>query len=100
MLQELNEKNFDDNISTGKKLVEFFSPTCGYCKMQRPVLEELSKSGLWIGTVDFEQSPALVQLYNVTAFPSFILFENGEIMHRFQGLQSKYDIMNILKDFV
>ena len=50
MLVELNEKNFEDNIKSGLKLVEFYAPWCGFCQKQRPVLSDLSDNNIWIGT--------------------------------------------------
>jgi len=100
MLVKLNKNNFETNISTGIKLVEFYAPWCHFCQRQKNDLEELSKTGTWIGLINADENPELVNLYRVTVYPSFILFKNGEILTRFQGLKSKYEIMNILKDFI
>ena len=100
MLTKLNEGNFETNISTGIKLVEFYAPWCHFCQRQKEGLEELSKANVWIGQVNAEENPELVNLYRISVYPSFILFKNGEILTRFQGLKSKYELMNILKDFI
>ncbi len=100
MLHELNEKNFDENIANGFKLVEFFANWCNFCLQQKNVLEELSRDNVWIGTVDIDKNPNLAKFYRINVFPSFILFKDCEIIYRFQGLHSKYNIMNILKDYI
>ena len=63
MIVELNEKNFDQNIKNGLKLVEFYASWCGYCKKERPVMEELSANNIWIGTVDVDTNPDLAARY-------------------------------------
>lgn len=100
MITKLNEKNFDTNIALGIKLVEFYAPWCHFCQRQNEAIEELSKANIWIGQVNADENPNLTQLYRISAYPSFLLFKNGEILTRFHGLKTKYEIMNILKDFI
>lgn len=45
MLKELTNENFNDEIKTGLKFVEFFAPWCGYCKKQEDELKQMVKSG-------------------------------------------------------
>lgn len=100
MLTKINNKNFDANISTGTKLIVFYAPWCNFCQQQNKILQELSAANIWIGKVNSDENPELTNLYRINAYPSFIIFKNGEIVSRFQGLHSKYEIMNILKDFI
>ena len=45
MLKELTNENFNDEIKTGLKFVEFFAPWCGYCKNRKMNLNKWIKSG-------------------------------------------------------
>ena len=85
MIQELDEKNFDENIKDGIKFVAFTAPWCGYCQKQKPILKEIADNNIWIGEVNSDNNPNLVQRYNISAFPAFILFKNGNVIGNFVG---------------
>lgn len=91
MIKELNDKNFSEETKTGLKLVEFYTGWCGYCKKQQPELEKMDK--VWIGQIDADNSPQTVYMYNVNAFPTFLIFKNGKEVERFSGFKTKEDLM-------
>lgn len=94
MITELDKLNFKEETKDGLKLVEFFADWCGFCTRQEPILEELDR--VWIGRVNTDENRELAQKFSVSSLPSFILFKDGNEVERFQGLHSKFDIMNIL----
>ena len=47
MIVELSEQNFNENVKDGLKLVEFYTPWCGYCKKQDNVFFRTSKYPSW-----------------------------------------------------
>ena len=100
MIQELNSKNFEEHTKTGLRLVEFYTDWCGYCKKQRPVIEDLSKNGVWIGTVNADENPDITNGLGITGFPSFILFKNGKIAAQFSGFHTKPQLLNKLINYI
>lgn len=100
MINELNEKNFEENIKEGLKFVAFTAPWCGYCQKQKPILEEISKNNIWVGSINADNNPHLTLEYDIHAFPSFILFKNGKQITKFSGYKPKYDLMNILLEHI
>ena len=96
MIRELNEQNFNEYIKKGIKFIAFLADWCSFCQQQKPVLKELSDNDIFVGTVDSDCNPNLVQQWNIQAFPSFILFKNGEPITTFSGLHTKYDLLNKL----
>ncbi len=98
MIEQLDNKNFNDFVSSGLKLVEFYAEWCGFCQKQKPILDELTN--IIVGTVDIDKNPNIAAKYMISGYPTFILFKNGEETARFSGLHSKYDLINRTMDFI
>ena len=98
MIVELDEKNFDKKTKTGLKLIEFYASWCGYCKKQRPVIEELSANNIWIGTVNVDSNPDLAERFNITGFPAFLLFKEGKIIAALSGYHEKSQLLTNLME--
>ncbi len=98
MLKELTAQNFDDAIRQGKVLVDFWAPWCGPCRMQTPILEELSNElqEVTIAKVNVDEEGTLANRFGVMSIPTLILFENGEEKERFVGVQSKEKLAQVL----
>ena len=92
MLKQLTSDNFENEIKDGLKLVEFYTNWCGYCKKQKPELEEMEK--IRIGQIDADENPLIASKYNVSAFPTFLIFKDGKEVERFSGFRKKEDLMS------
>lgn len=100
MIVELDERNFDEQISHGLKLVEFYTTWCIYCKNQRIELEDLKNSDVWIGIVDADESPEIAEKFGIKGFPTFILLKNGEKIAQFAGFHKKSQLLNRLMNYI
>lgn len=98
MIVELNEENFEENIKSGLKLVEFYAVWCSFCQKQRPVLEELSRNNIWIGTVDADKNPLITEKYEISGFPTFVLFRQGKVLSKLAGFHDKSDLLTRLME--
>ena len=89
-VQELNESGFQQAVSKGLALVDFWAPWCGPCRMMAPVLEELAQrnNGLAIAKVNVDENPVLAAQFRVQAIPLLVLLKDGDEVERFVGLQS------------
>ncbi|OOG70428.1 thioredoxin domain-containing protein [Flavobacterium sp. A45] len=71
-------------------LVDIGSKYCGACKKVKPVLETIRTeygANLKIVEIDLEESPQVIaDLKTVKVFPTLILYKNGKIIFKKEGL--------------
>lgn len=81
-------------------LVDFFSPTCGPCRMQTPVLEELAaeRQDLKIVKLDVSENPELAVHHQIAAVPTLMLVNNGQVVDSLRGLQNRDRLLYFLEN--
>ncbi|TWH59199.1 thioredoxin 1 [Desulfitobacterium sp. LBE] len=86
------------NKKTGKVLVDFYSSTCGPCKMLGYVLNDVAKDvhDIEILKLDFDLNQEVVKKYGVEGYPTLILFNQGQETQRLKGLQQKPLLINMI----
>lgn len=94
-----DESNFNELVSNGKVLVDFFATWCGPCKMLSPILEEISsdRNDTKIIKVDVDECQNLAKQFGVMSIPTLILMNNGQIEDKKIGFQSKEEIVEWIK---
>ncbi len=100
MQKEVNSEEFKELAGKGLVLADFFSAACGPCKMLGFVLRDVEKEfgdELSILKVDFDQNKDLTAEYDVTGYPTLILFKDGIEAGRLQGLQQKPVIIKLVE---
>lgn len=88
----MTKDNFSKSIESGVTLVDFWAPWCGPCKMQLPIVEELStelEGQAVIGKINVDEQPELASQFGVMSIPTLILFKDGQPVDKMVGLQSK-----------
>jgi thioredoxin 1 len=88
----VTKDNFTENVAQGVSLLDFWAPWCGPCKMQLPIVEELSeelKGKATIAKVNVDEEPELASQFGVMSIPTLILFKDGQPVDKLVGLQSK-----------
>ena len=97
---EITEDNFDEVVvcSDKKVLVDFWASWCGPCKMLAPVIDEIAKErdDIVVGKINVDEQMRLAIRYGVSGVPTIALFENGDIIERSVGYQSKEELISEL----
>lgn len=87
-----------DGLTLAKKLeeevnvlVDFYSDTCGPCKMLSFVLDDIAKDidDVALLKINFDNHKDAVIKHKVTMYPTLIVFKNGKEISRLKGLQPK-----------
>ena len=79
-----------------KHVFYFTADWCGPCKKVRPIVEELIKNGHSFQIIDVDSEKELVEKFEISSVPTFILFKNEKSVKRISGAQTKTQ----LEDFI
>jgi thioredoxin 1 len=94
--REFTEDNFEDEVLNAQEpvLVDFWADWCMPCKALAPTIDELATdySGrVKVGKLDTDANQSIAARFGISAIPTVILFQGGEIKEKFVGLRSKKD---------
>lgn len=92
-------EDFDNLISEGKVVVDFYADWCGPCKMLGPVLEEVSKdhSDIKFLKVNVDDYIDLAKRYGIMSIPAVKVFDNGTLVNSHVGFMDKSEVEELIK---
>ena len=99
MTKNVTERDFDEAISQGVVLDDFYADWCGPCKMVAPVLEEVQADygdKLSVVKVDVDVEQNLAQRFGVQSIPTLIVFKDGKQVASTLGFQPKPMVENFI----
>jgi thioredoxin 1 len=92
------------DVSAAKPvLVDFFAPWCGPCKLQGPVVDEVSEAMgdiAQVGKMDTDANGQVAGQYGIMSIPTLMVFRNGQVVETMVGLQNKGYLIDVLKKHV
>ena len=100
MLLELTTiEQFNELITKGRVLVDFFATWCGPCKMLAPELVEFAERdpNITIVKVDVDKFNSLAAQYNVRAVPTLVYINDGKIAKTTSGYMDVNSLINLFK---
>lgn len=103
MIKYINEENFKSEVLDSEKaiLVDFFATWCGPCKILSKILEDVSKTSpdLEIATVDIDELRDLAIEYEIEFVPTMLIFKDGKVIDRIDGVADKNEILSKMKEY-
>ncbi len=102
MEYNLTDENFKDETHKDVVLVDFWAEWCGPCRMQAPILhqlsEELPESVIKICKINVDENPNTPRRFKVMGIPTLLFMKNGEIVKKVIGLQTKNQLLQIITE--
>jgi thioredoxin 2 len=101
---ELDDISFSGFINQVPKpvMVDFFSPTCGPCRMLAPVIDAMAKKfygRVIIAKLDTSLNQRTASDYGIRGVPTLIFFKNGQVVNQLTGALPEQELYRILQDF-
>ena len=98
-MQELvNSGDFDNIVSKGTVLVDFYGQGCAPCRAIGMLLEQVDKAEptIEIVKVDISEHTDIGEHFEIAAVPTVHMYVDGERVDGFCGLRSKSQILDMI----
>ena len=84
-------------------LVDFHATWCGPCKAMSPIIESLGKElqgKMRILKIDIDKNETTANQFGIRSVPTFMIFQNGEIVWRHSGGMDKTALLQQIDPFI
>lgn len=89
MIKYLKDEDFNELVSSGVTLVDFYADWCGPCKMMGEILEKTEYNILKVNTDEHNE---LALSFGVMSIPTLFLFKEGALVDKMIGFHSLDEI--------
>ena len=95
-----SDSTFDQSVSKGVTLVDFWAEWCGPCRQIAPIVEQIASENdgkLTVGKLDVDANGETAMKFGVMSIPTLILFKDGEPVERLVGFRPKEQLMSKIR---
>jgi len=97
IVNPLTDARFQQQVeqSSLPVMVDFYSPTCGPCRMLAPVIASLAESyagRLLVFQLDTSSQQMSASRFHIKGVPTLLFFKNGSMVDQMVGVAARTDI--------
>ena len=99
----LSTEDFENAIENGVSLVDFNAPWCAPCRMQGPIIQQLSEQfegKALIAEMNIDENRETAVKMGIQSIPTLAVFKNGKEIQRFVGIQSQDTLSKAIKEML
>lgn len=98
MVREITDNEFKDATASGLVLVDFWATWCGPCKMQAPIIDQLSEelSDVEFFKMDVDENKETPAEFGIMSIPTLLVKKDGEVVDTLVGYHSKEQLEQVL----
>ena len=100
-VKEFTDANFSSEVLNSNEpvLVDFWAEWCMPCRMLAPTIEKIAKDyngKVKVGKLDTDANRDVSMKYGISAIPTVLLFQGGQVKQKFVGLRKEADFKEAL----
>ncbi|MBP1045549.1 thioredoxin [Enterococcus sp. BWM-S5] len=104
MAEAITDATFAAETDEGLVLIDFWATWCGPCRMQAPILDQLSgeyeEDELKIVKMDVDENPETPGSFGIMSIPTLLLKKDGEVVERLVGVHSKDQLTDVVGKYL
>ena len=99
-VKNLTYEEYDQEVLSSDKriLIDFYATWCAPCRVLSPIVEEVAEEydNVKLLKVNVDEEPELVEYFGITAMPTLVVMENGQIQNKAVGLMPKENVIELI----
>lgn len=104
MSQVVTDTTFNEETDKGLVLIDFWATWCGPCRMQAPILDQLSEEydedEFRIVKMDVDENPQTPQQFGIMSIPTLLLKKDGQVVEKEVGVHSKEQLRQMIDQYL
>lgn len=104
MSQVVTDTTFNEETDKGLVLIDFWATWCGPCRMQAPILDQLSEEydedEFRIVKMDVDENPQTPQQFGIMSIPTLLLKKDGQVVEKSVGVHSKEQLRQMIDQYL
>ena len=100
MIHIEKEEQFNQTISEGITLVDFYATWCGPCRMIAPFIEEIDEKyqdRIKVAKVDVDECSSVASKFGINAIPALLIFKDNQVVSSNVGFMPQDEIESLIE---